>query len=146
MRTLLYLAEGMIIGPGITVLLLSTLGAFFIDVKTGSFNPTLSAFGAFTLLIVLFFLLRGAVFYSRGRRYSRDDPPEYQDWKETRRWIWVGAVAIAISGLLFGASMFLWGWWAVVFLQEARIFMLTTIMGGFLLHLYVLNHIGVEIL
>jgi hypothetical protein len=81
-----------------------------------------------------------------GRRYSREDPPEYQDWKETRRWIWVGAVALPVGGILFRVSVFLWGWWSVVFLQDADLLMLGTIMVGFVFYLYVLQRIGVKII
>ena len=145
-RTLLYLAEGMIIGAGLALFLLRFSGAFFIDIETGSFNPALSVVGVFFLLFILFILLRGIAFVKLGSRYSREDPPEYQDWKETRRWIWVAVVALPIGGMLFGVSVFLWGWWAVVFLQDADLLMLGTIMVGLFLYMYVLQRIGVKII
>lgn len=145
-RLFFYLHEGLIIGAGLALLLLDFAGAFLIDVETGSFNPALSAFGVFVLLLLLFFLLRFIAFIKASGGFSRDDPPEYQDWKETRQWRWVAVVAISTGGLLFGVSMFLWGWWSVVFLQDADLLMLGTILVGIVLRLYVLQRIGVKVI
>ena len=145
-QLLLYLAEGLILGAGIPLLLVGFLGAFLIDIDTGSLNSDFTAFDAFILLLMLFFLLRAIAFVDIGRRFSRDGPPEYQDWKETRRWIWVAAIALLIGGILLGGSILLWGWWAVVFLRYADLLMLGAIMLGFILHLYVFHRLGVEII
>lgn len=144
-RMLLYLAEGMIIGTGVTYVLLAFFGGFLIDIETGSFNPTIPVSGAFILLLTLWFLRRG-MFAILGRRNSRDDPPEYQDWAGTRQWLWVAAVALSVGGMLLGVSVFLWGWWAVVFLEYADLLLLGTIFVGFLLYLSVLQRIGVKII
>lgn len=143
-RMFLYLAEGLIIGAGTTYILLALFGDFLIDIETGLFSPTLPVSGAFILLLTLLFLRRG-VFAILGRRNSRDDPPEYQDWAETRQWLWVAAVALSVGGMLLGVSVFLWGWWAVVFLEYADLLLLGTIFVGFLLYLSVLQRIGVKI-
>lgn len=145
-RRLLYLAEGLILGAGIPLLLVGILGAFLIDIDTGSLDFDFTAFDAFLLLLMLFFLLRAIAFIDIGSRFSRDGPPEYRDWKETRRWRWVGAVALPIGGTLLGVSILLWGWWAVVFLRYADLLMLGSIMVGFILHLYVFHRLGVEII
>ena len=145
-RRLLYLAEGLILGAGIPLLLVGFLGAFLIDIDTDTLDLDFTAFDAFILLLMLFFLLRAIAFLDIGRRFSRDGPPEYQDWKETRRWMWVTAVALPIAGILLGMSVLLWGWWTVVFLQYADLLMLGAIMVGFILHLYVFHRLGVELI
>lgn len=144
-RRLLYLAEGMIIGAATTLFLLEFAGAFLIDIETGSFDSTISVLDVVFLLLFVFFLLRGIAFIVVGRRFSRDNPPEYQDWKETRRWMWVAAVALPIGGILLGVSVLLWGWWAVVFFHADQL-MGGTILVGFILYLYVLHRLGVKII
>lgn len=145
-RMLLYLAEGMITGAGLTLFLLDFFGAFLIDIETGLFNPDLSAFNMFLLLIVLFLGSRVIAFIKAGNGFSRDNPSEYQDWAETRQWLWVAAVALSVGGTLLGVSVFLWGWWAVVFLEYAALLMLGMIFAGFVLYLSVLQRIGVKII
>lgn len=140
---LLYLAEGTLIGAGLTLVLLKLFGAFLVDIETGSFDITLSVFSAFFLFFVLFFLLRGVAIVNVSRRYSRESPPEYRDWQETRRWAWVTAVALPVGVTLLGVSVFLWGWWSVVFLQDATLLMLGAILSGLFLYTYVLHRIGV---
>lgn len=145
-RLLLYLAEGLILGAGLPLILIEFSGAFLVDIDTGSFRPALTVVDAFFLLLVLFFLLRAIAFIDVGRRFSRDDSPEYQDWKETRRWTWVAAVALPVGGVLLGVSVLLWGWWAVVFLEYADLLMLGAILAGFILYLYVFHRLGVKII
>ncbi|WP_224335970.1 hypothetical protein [Haloprofundus halobius] len=145
-RLLLYFSEGLIIGAGLSLCLVRVFGPFLIDVEFGSFNPTLSAVGASFLLLILFFALRGVGFYELGRRYSRNHSPEYQDWTETRRWIWVATVAFPLGGVLLGVSVLLWGWWAVVFLQLADLLMLGTTFIGFILYIFTLQRVGAELL
>lgn len=145
-RVLLYLSEGLIIGGGVTLFLFGVVGAFFVDIETGSFNPKISTVEAVFLLLLLFFLFRAIGFVKASRRSSREDPPEQQDWKETRRWIWVIAMALPVGAILLGVSVFLWGWWSVFFLQDAALLMLGTVMVGLLLNLYVYQRIGMKIL
>ncbi|WP_158055883.1 hypothetical protein [Halorussus halophilus] len=145
-RRLLYLAEGLILGASLPLFLVGFFGAFLIDIETGLFRLNLTIVDVFFLLLVLFFLLRAIAFIDIGRRFSRDAPPEYQDWKETRRWLWVGAVALPVGGVLLGVSVLLWGWWAVVFLQYADLLILGAIIAGFILHLYVFHRLGVKII
>ena len=116
---------------------------FLIDIEAGSFNPSISALD---LVFLLFFLLRGIAFVKVGRRFSREIPPEYQDWKETRQWRWVVVLALLIGGILLGVSVFLWEWWSGVYLYEADLLILGTILVGFFLHLYAFHRIGVEII
>ena len=145
-QLLLYFAEGLILGAGILFLLIEVLGAFLIDIDTGSLDFDFTAFDAFLLFLMVFFLLRAVTFIDLSSRFSRDGPPEYQDWKKTRRWMWVVAVALPIGGILLGVSILLWGWWAVVFLQYADLLLLGAIMIGFIFHLYVFHRLSVEII
>lgn len=145
-RLLLYFAEGLIIGAGFILLLLAFFGAFVIDIETGSFNPEISGVEVVFLLIILVILLRAIAFFKSGSRHSREDSPEYRDWKESRRWMWVVAAALPLGGILLGTSLFLWGWWSVVFLQDANLLMLGTVLVGFILYMYVLQRIGVKII
>lgn len=57
-RRLLYLSEGLILGAGGLLLLLGFVGTYLVDVRTGSFEPHITPFGAFTLLFFLFLALR----------------------------------------------------------------------------------------
>ena len=145
-RLLLYLAEGMIIGAATALIVLDFAGAFLLDVQTGSFEPTISVPGVGIILLFMLLVLRGIAINVVDHRFSRDNLPEYQDWKETRRWIWVAAVALLIGGLLLGVSVLLWGWWAVVFLYDADLLMGGTILVGLVLYLYILHRLGVKII
>lgn len=136
----------MILGAGTTLFLLEFSGAFLIDIETGSFNPAISALDVVFILFFLFFLLRGIAFLRVGRRFSREIPPEYQDWTETRQWRWVVILALPIGGLLLGVSVLLWEWWSVVYLYEADLLMLSMILVGFFLHLYTFYRTGVKII
>lgn len=84
-RTLLYLSEGLILGAGSLLFSVLSLGGYLVDGKTGSFNPRLTAFGAFTFLLLLFFTLR-PVAITKVRPQSQEKPLELQDWSETREW------------------------------------------------------------
>lgn len=145
-RVLLYLVEGMILGATTTYLLLLFFGAFLIDIETGSFNPTISGVSLFFLFVFVFFLLRGIAFIDVGRRYARDDPPEYEDWKTTRRWPVVLVVGLLVGGGLLWSSVQLWGWWEVVYLQHGKLLLLGSIFVGVALYLYILHRLGVKIL
>ena len=140
-RTLLYFSEGVILGAGVLLFTLRFAGAFLIDVETGSFNPALTVFGAFTLLLVLFFLLR-AMAVIKVSPPSPESQPEYQNWSETRKWRWVFALALPVSGVLFGVAMYRWSWWEIVFLQSFDLLLLEAIIASLLLYAYVLHKIG----
>ena len=145
-RVLLYLAEGMVVGAATTEILLVFFGSFLIDFETGSFNPRIPGVSVFFLLVFVFFLLRGIAFIDIGRRYARDVPPEYQDWKATRRWSLVLAVGLVVGGGLLGVSVLLWGWWEVVYSQRARLILTVTTLVGFTLNLYIHYRLGVKII
>ena len=140
-RTLLYLSEGAILGAGVLLFSFRFAGAYLIDVETGSFNPALTVFGAFTLLLVLFFLLR-AVAVIKVSLPSPESQPEYQNWSETRKWRWVFAVALPVGGVLFGVAMYRWSWWEIVFLQSFDLLLIGAIIAGLVLYAYVLHKIG----
>lgn len=140
-RTLLYLSEGGILGAGVLLFSLRFAGAFLVDVETGSFNPALTVFGAFILLLVLFFFLR-AVAVIKVSPPSPENQPEYQDWSETRKWRWVFAVALPVGGVFFGVALYRWSWWEIVFLQSFDLLLIGAIIAGLLLYAYVLHKIG----
>lgn len=139
-RAHLYLAEGLILGAGSLLIIVALAGAYLVDVRTGSFDPHLTPFGAFTLLFMLFLALR-----MRAIRTVSPPPekaPELQDWWETREWKRVIAVAIPVCGVLFGVARFLWSWWELVFLQSFDLLLLGTILAGVLLYTYALHKLG----
>lgn len=140
-RTLLYLSEGAILGAGGLLLAVRFAGSYLVDVETGSFDPEVTAFGAFVLVALLLFGLR-ALAITRVAPPKRDGPPEYQDWNETREWRWVVAVALLVGGSLSVVAVLRWTWWQIVFLQGFDLLLLGTIMVGALLHLYVLHRMG----
>lgn len=143
-RLLLYLVEGLMLGAG-TALLLVSIGGVFTDIDTGSLEFEVSPTEAFIFLLLFVLLLRGIAIVDIGRRVSRDGQPEFQDWWETRRWVWVVAIALPIGGLLLGVSILLWGWWAVVYRQLADLIMIGAFMGGLFLYLYVFHRLGAEL-
>jgi len=67
-------------------------------------------FWGFTFVLVVFLAigLRNALL---GILLSRDAPRSwvYEEWKDTRRWLWVVVVAVPIAGTLFGYAIFRWG-------------------------------------
>lgn len=140
-----WIAEGTAVGAGFTLVLLGLFNAFRTIIGVDLFDLTISVAGAFFVLLFGFLLLRGIVFAEAGRRYSREDPPEYADWKETRRWRWGAAVTLSVSGMLLGASVLLWGWRSVAFRQGGDLLLLGTALVGILLYLYVFERIGVKI-
>lgn len=141
-RTLLYLSEGTILGAGGLLLAVRFAGSYFVDVETGSFDPGITAFGAFTLVALLFFGLR-AMAIIRVAPSTRDRPPEYRDWSETRKWRWVVAAALLVGGSLAGVAVLRWTWWQIVFSKGFDLLLLGTVLAGVLHYTYVLHRMGV---
>lgn len=139
---MLYLSEGAILGAGGLLLAVRFAGSYLVDVETGSFDPGITAFGAFTLVTLLFFGLR-AVAFTRVAPSTRDELPEYRDWSETRKWRWVVAVALLVGGTLTGVAVSRWTWWQIVFLQGFDLLLLGTVLAGILFYTYVLHRLGV---
>lgn len=144
-RAFLYLAEGTAVGAGLVLFLISIFDVVLADIGTGPFDPAVSVAGGFFVLLCLFLLLRGIVLAKLGHRYYRANPPEYQDWTETRRWVLVAAVALPVGGALLGVATVLWRWRSIVFVQAADFLLLGTILVAFCLHLYVFQRIGVKV-
>lgn len=140
-RMLLYIAEGVILGAGSLLLALRFVGAYLVDLRTGSFDPSLTAFGAFTLLLLLFFGLRWRAI-GRVSPPVNDKPSELQDWSETRKWRWVVTLALPFSVVLVGGASLLWSWWEMVFLRSFDLLLLGAVLFGVLLYVYVLHKIG----
>lgn len=133
-RLLLYLAEGLILGAGLTFVLLIFAGATLVAIESGVFNRDILAIEILALLFFLIVLLRGIAFGSVAWHTPLEHPPEYQDWTETRQWRWVIAVTLPIVGTFLGA-VFLWEQWVLY----------GTLLAGFILYLYVLHRIGMAI-
>lgn len=139
-RAHLYLAEGLILSAGSLLIGSGLAGAYLVDVGTGSFDPNITPFGAFTLLFVVFLALR-------WRAIKAVSPPpekalELQDWWATREWRWVLVTAIPVGGVLVGVARLRWSWWELVFLQSFDLLLLGTILAGVLLYTYVLHQLG----
>lgn len=139
-RAHLYFAEGLILGAGSLLLIVGLAGAYLVDVRTGSFHPHITPFGAFTLLFILFLALRTKAI--RTVSPPSEKAPELQDWWETREWKWVIAVAIPVCAVLVGIARFLWSWWELVFLPSFDLLLLGTILAGVLLYTYILHKLG----
>jgi len=141
-RRLLYLAEGMSIGSGLTIILLFIIDLIILLPHVGLHDNI--TIGSVVLFIVFFILLvRGTAFVRWGRRTSSDSsyPPEYQDWQEIRQWVWVTAVALITSGILLSISVFLWGWLGALF-GLAQIIMGVAAIVGLSLYWYILYKVG----
>jgi hypothetical protein len=137
-RQLLYLAEGLILGAGGLLLALGFVGTYLVDVRTGSFDPHVTPFGAFTLLFFLFLALRWKSIRAVSPP-SPENPAPVKDWRETREWKWVVTVTLPVSGVLVGGAKLLWSWWEIVFLLNFDLFLLGTVLVGMLLYVYVLH-------
>ena len=129
-RGLLYLAEGLMLGAGLTFILLTVAGATFATIESELFNLDILVIEVLAVLFVLFVLLRGVALGVVARRSPRYRSPKGEDWQETRRWPWVVAVALPVAGVLLGA-MFLWGEWVFY----------GALLAGLLLHGYVRHRI-----
>lgn len=140
-RRLLYLSEGLILGAGGLLLLLGLVGTYLVDVRTGSFEPHITPFAAFTLLFFLFLALRWKAIHDVSPP-SSEKPAPLQDWSEMREWKWVFTVALLISGVLVGSAPLLWSWWEIVFLPSFDLLLLGTVLAGILLYVYVLHKMG----
>lgn len=141
-RTLLYLSEGTVVGAGGLLLVVRFAGSYLVDVGTGSFDPGITAFGAFILVSLLLFGLRTLVI-TRVATPTRDKLPEYRDWSETRKWRWVAAVALLVGGLLSAVAVLRWTLWQIVFSQGFDLLLLGTGLAGILLYIYVLHRLGI---
>lgn len=140
-RQLLYLSEGLILGAGSLLLVLRFVGAYLIDVRTGSFDPHITPFGVFTLLFFLFLILRWKAIREVSPP-SPEKPAPLQDWSETREWKWVFTVGLPVSGVFVGAARLLWSWWEIVFLRSFDLLLLGTVLVGILLYVFVLHKMG----
>lgn len=125
-RVLLYLAEGLILGAGITFVLLIVAGATLAAIGSGLFDRDILVIEILALLFFLFVLLRATGLGSVAWHTPRERPPEFQDWTETRQRKWVVTVTLTVVGILLGAT-FLWGRWVLY----------GTLLAGFVLHMYV---------
>lgn len=135
-RTLLYFLEGLLFGAG-GLLLMSLMSVYLVNIETGSFNLQLTPFGAFMLLSLLYLAGRGLAFIQVSSP-SQEKSSELQDWSDTRKWRWVFVVALLVSGVLFGVAVALWSWWHIVFTQRFDLLLLTMMLAGILLYVYIL--------
>ena len=108
----LYLAEGLLIGGGGTYLLISFAGLI------GSFAASPPTIG--TVLFLLFGLLLvlrypWAMHIDRQAGFRPTKSPVVKDWSATRQWRWVALTSVLAGGLLFGVSLYIWGWEEVIY-------------------------------
>ena len=144
-RSLLYFAEGLILGAVLAFFALKLSGLFLIDIETGSVTPSITAAGAVFVVLGVVFLLRGLAFVKLGRRDFSESQPAWQDWRETRQWKLVSVVAFLVGGLLVGGSVLVWGVWAAVFLHDANLLVYGVVLVGAFLHLYVFHRLGEDL-
>lgn len=122
-------------------MVLGFVGTYLVDVRTGSFDPHVTPFGAFTLLFFLFLALRWRAIRDVSPP-SPEKPAPLRDWSETREWRWVFAVGLPVSSVLIGTAMLLWSRWEILFLQIFDLLLLGTVLAGVLLYVYVLHKTG----
>lgn len=111
-RRLLYLAEGLLIGTGGTYLLISfggLIGSF------ASSPPTIGMvlFLLFGLLLAFRFLW--ALHFDRQAGFRPTKSRVEKDWSATREWRWVALTSALAGGLVFGVSVYVWGWEEVIY-------------------------------
>lgn len=140
-RVLLYISEGVILGAGGLLVAFRFAGAYLVDLRTGSLNPEITPFGAFTLLFFLFLTVR-YVAIKRVAPPSEENPAAFQDWSDTRQWRWVVTVALPLSAVLVVGATVRWSWWEIIFLRSFDLLLLGTLLIGVLLYIYILHKMG----
>lgn len=105
----------------------------------------ISVAGVALLLLGLFFLGRSYYFIKEARSTPRNASPEWEDWSETRNWVWVVTSGIIVSGILFVVSAAVWGWQAVVFYRDGSLLTLGSVMLGLVFEMYVLHRLGMDL-
>lgn len=125
-RRVLYLGEGLLIGAGGTYLLIQVAGLL------GLFSESPPTIGM--ILFLLFFLILifrdlWAIQLDRQAGFSPESPVG-EDWSATRRWGWVALASVQVGGLLFGVSLYIWGWEAVIYYYGGlEVFALAVFLG-----------------
>lgn len=135
-RRLLYLGEAMMAGA-----------ILFILIAVGIIVRRIVTSGYVTTTDFLLFGVIGVVFLSIGlrnvwavRTAGREGRQSwvYEEWMETRRWMWVLTGAILVTAMLFGLSVLLLTWgsggWA---LQGVNLLMFGTLLSGLSLRMIV---------
>lgn len=89
--------------------------------------------GLFVVLFIAIGLRNGGAILVAGR--DGPQPWVYEEWREKRRWRWVFAVGILVTGALVGVVALLRGWEAVRFPLSAETFVFGTLMFGLLLRM-----------
>lgn len=129
-RRVLYLGEGLLIGAGVTYLLILVAGLI------GLFAESLPTIGM--ILFLLFFLLLGyrfiwAIQIDRQAGFSPAESPVSpvaNDWSATRQWGWVALTSVLAGGLLFGVSLYIWGWEEAIYYNGGlEVFVLAIFLG-----------------
>lgn len=109
---LLYLAEGLAIGGGMTYLLIQIIalvGLFTEDTPTIG----LVVFGMVLLIPALIILL--GLHSDRKSSFGPTRTAVVEEWSATRRWGLVALLSIILEGLLFAISAAMHGWEEVVY-------------------------------
>lgn len=129
-RRVLYLGEGLLIGGGVTYLLILVVGLI------ASFSEGPLTIGM--VLFLLFFLLLAlrypwAMHIDRQAGFSPTESSTSavgKDWSATRRWGWVALTSVLVGGLLFSVSLYIWGWEEVIYYNGALdVFALAIFLG-----------------
>jgi hypothetical protein len=132
-RMFLYLAEGMIVAAGATILLFylvyPLLNTLFAVTDGNIFHIIL-------LLPIIIFLFGRILLPVAVTDWDANWPLAYQDWGESRRWRKVAIVALGISPIHLGILALLWKWWSILSFEETFFLSVGLLLVGFLLHQY----------
>lgn len=112
-RRLLYFAEGLTIGGGVSYLLVETVGTIL--------WLTESRASIFVLLfgLVLFLVaFRSLAFHKLFKKEvdHQSETPIKADWSNSRQWKWVGLISIIVGLALFSISVTIFGLKRVIYL------------------------------
>ena len=133
-RSLIYLADGLIVGA-----------VLYFGVSIGFF--AFSGFDGFEIwmLVALLFistligpLLGWGLLVSERSRADSSKPAFAKfvtGWKEARRWRWVAVVAIPVAAILVGVTILRWGWEFGWLLPESNLLTFGTLGVGFVLRI-----------
>lgn len=138
-RWLLTVTEGVALGGVVAYLITFSLGTITIFTDL---DATLTVGAGFLLLVILIILLRGIGLVHVARQSAPERPPAYQDWRRTRRWWQIIAIAGFVCAGSIAFSLYLWGWEAMVWNYAGSDLMLGATFIGLLLWAYTLHKIG----
>lgn len=145
-RRLFYLADGLLFGGFFALLVGIVSVAVLVFIEPDSNGVKFSFVGVVGLIVFLFFIFRGLGFRILARRMSREQPPERQDWADTRQRHRIAVVTLIVGGLLLAGLVTLSGWRHIITFRASVLLITGVIFIGLLLRLYLFHRLGLRVI